>query len=119
MAAAGVGQHPRIGGDQRIHSQRRGLVDRTLPACPAIGLGIGIDRDIELPALLTDQLQAAFQLLVVEIQARKMTGIGVIAKADINGVSTLSNCSLEGRQAACGTNQLHENSFRAEYCRAL
>ena len=53
MAPRSVGQHAGIGGNQRIHSQLGGMIDRPLPARPTVGPGVGIDRDIQLAALLS------------------------------------------------------------------
>ena len=107
MAPRGVGQHARVGRNQRVYAQFGGMVDRPLPARPAIGAGVSIDRDVQLATLLTDQLKAALQLFFIQIEAGEMARIGVITKAHIDGISALAHRRLEGGQAARRTDQLH------------
>ncbi len=110
MALAGIAQHAGIGGDQRIDAQVGGLIDGALPAIPTFRLGIGIDGDVQLPPLFTDQLQALVQLLFVKIEAGEMAGVGVVAKSDVDGIGALLDGGLERGQASCRADQVHDNS---------
>lgn len=47
----------------------------------------------------------------VEIQARKVTGIGRIAQAQVNTVRAVVNGCLEGGQTSGGTDQVERSSF--------
>ncbi len=110
VAPAGVGQHAGVGSDQGIHPECGGLVHRALPARPALRLGVSVDGDIELATALTDQLQARLQLAFVQVEPGEMAGIGVIAKAYVDGVRALLQGSLEGGQTARRTDQMHEST---------
>ncbi len=94
MVFGGVTEHAGIGGDQRVDTEVGGLIDRTLPAGPALRLGIGVDGNIELATLFADQLQPLVELLRIHVEAGEMTGVGVVPKADINGIGTLLDGSL-------------------------
>ena len=64
MLSGSVGQHAWVGGNQGIHTQIGGLVHGSLPACPAVGQCIGVDRDIQLPTLRADHLEPGLEMLV-------------------------------------------------------
>jgi hypothetical protein len=110
MALAGIAEHAGVGRDQRIHAHVGGLIHGALPAIPAVRLGIGVDGDIQLPALLADQLQTLVELLFIEIEAGEMAGVGVVAPADLNGIGALLDGGLERGQASCRADQVHDNS---------
>ena len=112
-----IGAHTAMAGCVGVagSAQIGGTVDCPLPALPAIRQGIGIHRDIQLAALFAHQLQALLELLVGKIQAGEMTGIGVVTKAGVDGIRTLAYGGFEGRQAACGTHQLHGDSSLGMY----
>src|SRR5690606_5538571 len=78
---------------------------------PAIGQGIGVDRNEQLAPLLADKLQSGFQLLVGKVQTGEVTGVGIVTKTRVDSIGTLPHRCLEGRQTACGTDQLHGNSL--------
>ncbi len=110
MVFGGVTEHAGIGGDQRVDTEVGGLIDRTLPAGPALRLCVSVDGNIELATLFADQLQPLVELLRIHVEAGEMTGVGVVPKADINGIGTLLDGSLERGQATCWTDQVHGNS---------
>ncbi len=107
MALAGVAEHAGVGGDQGIHAEIGGAVHRPLPAFPALGLRVSIDRHVQLALVLTDVCDSRVELLVVHVQPGEVPGIGVIAKADIDGIGALAHRRFEGRQIPCRANQLH------------
>lgn len=107
MTLGGIAEHRHVGGDQRVDAEVGGLVDRALPALPALGAGVGIDRDVELSPGLVDAPQAFLELAFVEVEAGEMAGVGVVAEADVDGVGALAQGRLQGGQAARRTDQLH------------
>ncbi|MNF73456.1 hypothetical protein D3C84_554570 [compost metagenome] len=107
MALAGVAEHAGVGGDQGVHAEVGGAVHCPLPALPALGLRVSIDRHVQLALMLTDVCDSRVELLVVHVQPGKMPGIGIIAKADIDGIGALAHRRFEGRQIPCRANQLH------------
>jgi len=107
---AGVAEHAGVGGNQRIDPEVGGLIHRALPALPAFGLRIGVDGHVQLAALLADQLQTLVELLLVEVESGEVTGVGVVAKTDIDGIGALLDGGLERGQASCRADQVHGNS---------
>ncbi|MNE20803.1 hypothetical protein D3C80_1139440 [compost metagenome] len=110
MALAGIAEHTGVGGDQGIDAMVGGAVHRPLPAFPALGLRVGVDRDIELALMLTDMGDGGVELLVVHVQAGEVPGIGVIAKTDVDGIGALAHRRFERRQVPCRADQLHGHS---------
>ncbi|MOA10124.1 hypothetical protein D3C78_1300000 [compost metagenome] len=116
VTLAGIRQDPGVGGDQRVHAMIGGTVHGALPALPALGLRVGVDRDIEFALVLTNVGDRCIELLVVHVQSGEMPGIGVIAKTDINGVGALAHRRFERRQVACRADQLHGESSSRSAC---
>ncbi|MNL39351.1 hypothetical protein D3C87_1616270 [compost metagenome] len=57
--------------------------------------------------MLADVGDRSVELLVVHVQPGEMPGIGVIAKADIDGIGALAHRRFQRRQVACRADQLH------------
>ena len=95
VALRRVVEHAHIGQDQGIHAQVGRPIHGVGPARPALGLGVGIDGDEDFDLTLAGIAQTLLDLLVAEVQSGEVTGIGVVAKADIDGVGAVVHGSLE------------------------
>jgi hypothetical protein len=88
----GIIKHCDIGNDQRIHTQISGLVDRVSPALKSIRMSERVQCNVKFLVVVVNILSRALKLLTCKIKTRKVTGIGVVFKADIDGVGTAINC---------------------------
>lgn len=88
----GVSHQPWIGRDDRIHAQCHGLIHGLAPT----RMGI---RD------------ATADGRFVEVQARKVAGVGRVAQAQIDAVRAVVDRCLEGGQTSGGTDQIEQGRF--------
>ena len=95
MPAAGVVQHADVGSDHRIHAEFRRLIHGPLPAFPAGRLWKGVESHEHPPALAMGVLHALGGDFGVEIQARKVPGVGVVAEADVHRIGPVIHGGLQ------------------------
>ena len=107
VTLTGIVEHARVGGDQRIHAEVGSAIHRPLPALPALGLRVRVNRDIEFALMLANERDCGVELLVIHIQPGEMPGIGVITKTDVDGIGALAHSRFKRRQVPCRADQLH------------
>ena len=110
MALAGIVEQPDVGQDNRVHT----LVDRSInglvPVGDATGLSKGIDRQQHFAALGMGIANAFGHGLLIEVQAGKITCIGIVLEAEVNSIGAVINGCLECRQAASRANKVGQGA---------
>ena len=89
IALGGIVEHAHVGEDDGVHAQIDRAIDGGGPAFPAIGLGIGVDGDEDLDLAVMGIVQTLADLFVAKVQAGEVTRVGVVAKAEIDGVGAI------------------------------
>lgn len=110
VTLTGVIEQADIGKDHRIGAKSGCSVNGVMPFSSTSWLGEGVDGNQDL-ALFGLRVANAFgDLLFIEIEAGKVAGIGVVAKADIDGVCAMVNSGLECGKAASRAHQSGNSS---------
>jgi hypothetical protein len=106
----GVLQHGDIGQNERIGAQLSRHIHRALPAGVAVGMGEGVDGDMQLTTVLMHKADGFLQFLFGEIKAGKVAGVGVIFQPDIDGIGAVFDGRLKRRKVTGWAEQLHNFS---------
>ena len=107
----GVSHQPWIGQDDRIHAQCHGLIHGLAPGFGIGRLGVGVERHEHLAPTRMGIRDATADGRFVEVQARKVAGVGRVAQAQIDAVRAVVDRCLEGGQTSGGTDQIEQGRF--------
>ncbi len=107
MGARGVVEQAGIGGDDGVGAQLGRAVDCRLPVAHACGAGVGVERDVDLAATPVRIGDASAQVFLAEVQARERARIGLVAKAQIDGIGACVDRGGETGQVAGRADEQH------------
>jgi len=119
MPVPGIGQKAHVRHDHRIHPQVRRPIHRLAPGVHPARLGIGVDGQEHLAPPGLGVANALVEGFVVKIQPGEIAGIGVVFKAQIDGVGAVIHRGFQGRQAARRADQLGQGGLGHDDSRAL
>ena len=108
MATRSIGERCEIGEDEGIGAGGDGVVDRRLPEMEGTGPCESVDRDQHLDAVAMRECDASSQLVARKIQAGKVAGIGLVAKAAIDRIRASLDSGLEARRGAGRADQFQD-----------
>lgn len=106
VALGGIVEQADVGKDHCIHAQSGGTIDGALPVGHAAGLGEGVDRHQHLAAARLRVADAFAQGLVVEVEPGEIARVGVVPVAEVDRISAVVDCRLQGGQAAGWADEL-------------
>ncbi len=110
VAAGRVVKEADIGQDDGVDALVDSGIDRLFPITDPPDLGEGIDGEQDLTPLAVGVTDAFGHGFLVEIQAGEIARIGVVPEAEIDGIGTVIDGSLEGWQAASRTNEFGQGA---------
>ena len=103
-------KHGEVGQDQRIGTQLCRHIHRALPAGVAVRMSKGIDGDMQLAAVLVNEVNGFLKLFLRKVEASKMAGVGVIFQPDIDRIGPIFDGRLKRRKVSGRAEQLHNLS---------
>ena len=109
VAIRSIVEYPDIRRNQGIHAHIRCPIHRILPTLPAARLRVGIQGQKGAGTFGTGIANALSHLIRPEIQAGKVPGIGIVTKAEIDGIGAVIYSRFEGWQVASRTHEFHSS----------
>ena len=106
----GILKHSEVGENQRVGAQLRGHVHGTLPAYVAVRVSKGVNRDMQLTAMLMHEAHGFLQFLFGKVQASEVAGVGIVLQPDIHRIGTVFDSRLKRREVSGRAEQLHNSS---------
>ena len=110
VALCGILKHGEVGEDQRVCTQLRCHINGTLPACVTIRVRKGVNRNVQLTAMLMNETHRFLQFFLGKIKAGEMTGVGIIFQPDVDSISAVLDGRLKRREVSGRAEQLHNLS---------
>ena len=97
VALCGILKHGEVGKDQCVRAQLCRHINGTLPARVTIRMRKGVNRNVQLTAVLMDKTHRFLQFFLGKIKAGEMTGVGIIFQPDVDSISAVLDGRLKRR----------------------
>ena len=110
MTVAGVIEQANVSQDNCVNTEVDRSINGFVPLGDAPGLREGIDREEYLAALCVGVANAFGHGFLVEVEAGKVAGVGVVFETEVNRVGTVIDGGLERRQAASWANEIGQGT---------